>query len=391
MKKSYEHIVVGCGAIGSAATYWLSRTAGSEVLCLEQFNLGHEKGSSEDHSRIIRLAYHAPEYTALTPHTYEAWAEVEQESGVQLVFKTGGLDLESVDGQPAHLHYYTDSMDAAGILYERLSAREVMERFPPFHLDDSVQAIYQEDTGLVDAGKANAVHITLARARGATILDDTPVRSVRPVGDGVEVATDAGTFTGQRLIVATGAWTNELLRHFGIELPITLTQEQVTYYQTPHLKDFAMGKFPTWIWHGGEKATFYGMPLYGEVGIKATQDIGGDEVTLETRTFESNPRVISNVRSFLERYLPDALGPELYTKTCLYDMPPNRNFVLDTLADHPQVSVCVGAGHAFKFAGLLGLILSELATDGKTSYPIGSFNLDRPPLTDPDYEPSFAV
>ena len=76
MKRTFEYIVVGCGGIGSATAYWLSREAGKEVLGLEQFTLGHDKGSSEDHSRIIRLSYHAPEYTTLTPHTYEAWAEV---------------------------------------------------------------------------------------------------------------------------------------------------------------------------------------------------------------------------------------------------------------------------------------------------------------------------
>ena len=77
MKTAYEYIVVGCGGIGSAAAYWLAREAGGEVLGLEQFALGHDRGESQDHSRIIRLSYHAPEYTALTRHTYAAWAEVE--------------------------------------------------------------------------------------------------------------------------------------------------------------------------------------------------------------------------------------------------------------------------------------------------------------------------
>src|SRR5687767_5067612 len=94
VKTAYEFIVAGCGGIGSAATYWLSRLAGSEVLTFEQFHVGHDNGASQDHSRIIRLSYHTPEYTALTPATYEAFAEVEEESGQQLVVKTGGLDIE---------------------------------------------------------------------------------------------------------------------------------------------------------------------------------------------------------------------------------------------------------------------------------------------------------
>lgn len=81
MKTAYEFIVVGCGALGSAAAYWLSRMAGSEVLVLEQFRIGHDFGASEDHSRIIRLSYHTPEYTALTPHTYTAWTQSSRSPG----------------------------------------------------------------------------------------------------------------------------------------------------------------------------------------------------------------------------------------------------------------------------------------------------------------------
>jgi sarcosine oxidase len=391
LKTNYEYIVVGCGGIGSAAAYWLSRKAGKEVLALEQFTLGHDKGSSEDYSRIIRLSYHAPEYTTLTPHTYEAWDEVEQESGERLVFKSGGLDLEPVQDEPQYVNLYAGAMRAAGIVHEELSAWEVMERFPQFRLDDNVRGVYQADAGLVDAGRANATHVSLARSRGATILENTPVRNIRVVGDGVEVVTGRGTFSGRRLVVAAGAWTNRVLRHVGVELPITCTQEQVTYFRAPRLEEFSLERFPIWIWHGGLEETFYGLPVYGAPGTKAGQDVGGDVVTVDTRTFEPNPRILANLRRFLERYIPGSLGPELYTKTCLYDMPPDREFVLGTLPEHPQVSVFNGAGHGFKFSSLAGKILSELAIHGKSQYPIEPFRLDRPALTDPTYEPVFAM
>ncbi|HEX2183455.1 MAG TPA: N-methyl-L-tryptophan oxidase [Rubrobacteraceae bacterium] len=391
MKTDFEYVVVGCGGIGSAAAYWLSREAGEGVLALEQFHLGHEKGGSEDHSRIIRLSYHAPEYTALTPHTYEAWAEVEEESGTRLVIKTGGLDLEPVGDVPKYVNQYAGAMSAAGIRYEELSAGEVMRRFPQFRLDDGVRGVYQEDAGLVDAGKANATHVSLARARGATVLDNTPVRSVRAVDDGVEIATDAGTFSGRRLVVTAGAWTNKVLRHVGVEIPLTCTQEQVTYFRAPDLEEFSPGRFPVWIWHGGPESSFYGVPVYGEPATKAGQDVGGDVVSVDNRTFQTNERVLANVRRFLERYIPGSVGPELYTKTCLYDMPPDREFVLGTLPEHPQISVFNGAGHGFKFASLVGKILCELAVRGETSYPIEAFRPDRPALTDPTYEPAFAM
>ena len=96
MNSDYEVIVVGCGGLGSAALYRLAR-GGVSALGIEQFRLGHDRGASQDHSRIIRLAQHQPEYAALAPHAYDAWYEVERESGLQLLLKTGGLVIEAVD------------------------------------------------------------------------------------------------------------------------------------------------------------------------------------------------------------------------------------------------------------------------------------------------------
>ena len=79
----------------------------------------------------------------------------------------------------------------------------------------------------------------------------------------------------------------------------------------------------------------------------------------------------------------------LYTKPCLYTMPPDRNFILDSLPEYPHISLVVGAGHAFKFAGLFGRILSDLALDGRTVFPISIFSLTRPAITDPDFQPVF--
>jgi sarcosine oxidase len=243
----------------------------------------------------------------------------------------------------------------------------------------------------VDAGKGNAVHVALARARGATVLDEAPVHGVRTVGDGVEVDTSVGTFSARKLVVAAGAWTNRVLGHLGYEILITCTQEQVTYFQTPYLREFAPDRFPVWIWHGGPDYSFYGLPVYGAVGSKAGQDAGGDVVSVDTRTFDPNPRILANLRGFLERYIPRSLGPELYTKTCLYDMPPDREFVLGTLPELPQITFFCGAGHAFKFAGLVGRILGDLALEGHTRYPIEAFSPDRPALTDPNYEQTLAM
>jgi sarcosine oxidase len=388
MKRAYDYIVIGCGGIGSAAAYWLSRVAGPEVLVLEQFQLGHDQAASDDHSKIIRLAYHAARYTALTPQTFVAWREVEQESGIRLVLKTGGLDLAPMDTVgAAALEQRAAAMDRHGIPYERLRARDVMVRWPQFRLPETTEALYQAEGGLVDTRKAIATHAALARGRGATILDRTQAREIRLSGDLVEVTTEEVTFTGRRVILAADAWTNKLLQSLGTRWPLTVTEEQVTYFATPNLRDFAPDRFPIWIWHGED--AFYGFPVYGEVATKAGQDVGGDVVTVDTRRRAPNPRPLRKLTDFLAAHIPGFLGPILYTKPCLYTMPPDRDFIIDRLPDHPQVAVAVGAGHAAKFSCLIGRILSQLAIDGETPYSIEAFRIRRPALTDRGFVPTF--
>ena len=388
MQRTYEVIVVGCGGIGSAAAYWLARQIGAKVLAIDQFRLGHDRGSSQDHSRIIRHSYHDPVYTALAAPAYELWSHVEAESGLQLVFKTGGLDLELLGTTgPKDLAHCAATMAASGIPYEELSAQEVMARWPQFHLPDDARGLYQADSGLVDAGKANAAHVALARLHGATILDCLPVRTIRQSRDTIQVVTDDGVFTAGHLVIAAGAWTNTLLKDVGIAWPLTITQEQVTYFATPHLREFAPDRFPIWIWRAPQG--FYGFPIYGEVATKAGQDVGGEEVTAETRTFEPNQGAKERLVTFLEKHIPRFIGPELYTKTCLYTMPPDRHFIIDAAPNHPRITVAVDGGHAFKFATLIGRILSQLALDGQTEYPIATFHADRPALTDPSFQPVF--
>jgi sarcosine oxidase len=381
MKQEYRDIVIGLGGIGSGAAYWLSRQHGAEVLGIEQFELGHIHGASQDHSRIIRLSYHTPLYVELAQAAYAAWDVVEAELGEPLIVRTGGLDLE-----PAHaaisLDPYRDSLAARNVPYEMLDAAEIMRRWPQWRLTEDVRGLYQPQGGIAPAARCNAAHQRLARLHGATLLERTPVLAVRDAGGEVEIVTGAGAFRCERLIIAADAWTNELLQAFGLQLPLTVTQEQVTYFATPRPEQYAPARFPVWIWM--DDPSFYGFPVYGEPGVKVAQDVGGREVTARTRTYEADAAAFERVRSFMARVLPGAIGPVLYTKTCLYTLTPDRDFVVDTLPDHPHVALGLGAGHAFKFASVIGRLLAGLAGAGPVDIDLAPFAVDRPILQQAD-------
>lgn len=395
MNRDYPIVVVGCGGLGSAALHWLAQEAGSAVLGLEQFGLGHHRGASQDHSRIIRLAQHQDAYADLAPEAYDAWRDVERASGVPLLLRTGGLVIEDADHRglaatgTRTIAGYADVMRRHGVRFDELGAADLASRWPQFRLAGSERALFQPESGIVDAARANATHLALARGAGATVLDQTPVLGLRPRGHLVEVITAAETYLAERVVLAADAWTNTLLAGLGRQLPLRVTQEQVTYYATTHLHAFSPDRFPVFMWHG--RHNFYGFPVYGEVATKLGQHNGGPPTTGDTRTFEPDPRREERQRDFLAAHLPGFAGPTLYTRTCLYTVPPDQHFVLDTVPEHPQVAVAVGAGHAFKFASLVGQVLADLTLRGKSARPLETFRLDRPALTDPTFTPSHHV
>lgn len=382
-RRAWDVIVVGLGAFGSAAAYWASTRPGVRVLGLERFELGHANGASADHSRIIRLSYHDPAYVRLARRAYASWSAVERESGDRIVTVTGGLDLWPAD--PAiPKDDYTRSLATEDVPFEQLDAAEIMRRWPQWRLAHDVTGVWQSEGGIADPYHGNAAHRRLATDRGATLIDRAPVESIREVGGAYEVRADGTTYEAGRVVLSVDAWTNELLAHFDRRLPLTVTKEQVTYFACPDPAAFAPDRFPIWIWM--DDPSFYGFPVYGEAGPKAAQDCGGQPVDPDRRTFEPDPAIHARVIAFLEGRLPGALGPDISTKTCLYTLTPERDFVIDRLPDSPGVVVGLGAGHGFKFASVIGRILVELALDGHTpSEPeIGAFRLDRPALLDAD-------
>jgi sarcosine oxidase len=392
VRTAWDAIVVGLGAIGSGAACWLSRRLGPGVLGLEQFELGHTRGAGQDHSRIIRLSYHRPDYVRLARRAFATWAEIEAESGDTIVTRTGGLDVAPREAS-IPMADYTAAMDAEAVPYEHLAGPEIVRRWPQWRLGEEHHGLYQADAGIADPNRGNAAHQRLARDHGATLLEHTPVTRLRDAGGGlIEVETADGTrHRAPRVVVAADAWTNDLLAGFGRRLPLTVIQAQVTYFSAPDPVAFAPDRFPIWIWL--DEPSFYGFPTYGEPGPKAAEDVGGDEVTPATRTYERNEVAFARLADFLGRHLPGVLGPEIVTKTCLYTLTPDRDFVVDRLPEHPGVLVALGAAHAYKFASVLGRILAELAIDGETpsASEIERFAIDRPILLEREPATSWMV
>ena len=310
---------------------------------------------------------------------FAAWSEVEQASGEQLVIRTGGIDLYPPSAAD-WIDDYVGSLDeVGGIEYEWLDAAETMRRWSPWRLTDDIRVMYQQDSGIVAAAKANAAHRRLAESMGATLVQNARVTAVREADGSYELNTEAGIYRAERLVIAADAWTNELLGQLWRPINLVVTQEQVAYYAPREVELFSPERFPIWIWMG--EPSFYGVPVFGEPGPKIGRDVGGPEVTGDDRSFEPRADYSEVLDEFMREHLPEGFGPHLRQRTCLYTMTPDREFVLDLVPGHRRAAVGQGAAHAFKFASVFGKSLVELVMEGKAASDVSAWSVEREILT----------
>ncbi len=381
-----DYVVAGLGALGSATALELARR-GHRVVGLERFELGHSRGASHDTSRILRHSYHTPAYVRLTQQAYDDWARLEHDVQQPLVMAVGGLDLFPRDAAIPPIDY-TSSLDEVGIDYQQLDAATVMKQWPQLRLPDDTLALYQEDAAIVPAGRGTRAMQDAARRHGAVLRERTPVLSVRDLGDDIEVETPGGAVRCRSLVVTADAWANDVLAGLGASIPLEVTLEQVTYFRPERPHEFAPGRLPLWIWM--DDPSFYGFPCYGEPTVKAAQDCGGPTVDPERRRSEPDPDMERLLADHMHRLLPGS-GEPVRSLRCQYTLTPDRDFVISTVPGHEQVVVGLGAAHGFKFAPTFGRLLADLAVDGSTSTDLTGFGMDRPALTDPDYQAHWLV
>jgi len=370
----FDVAVIGLGATGSAALYRLAKR-GLGAVGIEQFAPGHQRGSSHGETRIIRLGYFEhPSYVPLVRAALALWRALESEAGEKLLQVTGVLELGAPDG--TLVAGTLRSARAHGLPHEVLDAAAVRQRFPVLQVPKDFVGVLQRDGGILFPEAAVRVQLALAKAAGAEVRTNETVRAIEPATAGVRIVTDRDVVTAERAIVAAGPWIKRLLP--GLPAPLRVTRQVVGWFAPADPALFAPQRFPVFMIENGD-GLFYGFPAGAKPGIKFAKHHHADQaVDPDAPVDPLTDADEAMLRAALAAHVPSANGALLDHQTCLYTLAPDGDFIIDHLPAAPGVIVASPcSGHGFKFAPVVGDILADLATAGRTRHDISRFRLPR--------------
>lgn len=349
----YDVIVIGGGAMGSAATWQLARS-GRSVLLLDRYGAGHAYGASHGEVRIFRYGYVDPRYVRMAQAALRRWRELEADSGQSLIELTGALD----HGPEADIEDLAVAYRECGVAHERITPDEASQRWPGMRFDTTV--LLQTEAGWIRAAATlQALHRAAAR-HGADVRWNERVLEIKAGADVVRLRTDSDGFEAPVVVVAAGAWTEQVLGSTGISLPIlSNTQEQIFHFPpNPAIRSLPGDNLWPPFMHRGPQI-WYGLETPGE-GIKLGEHHGGIPCDPDARSFVVDPGARERACEYAARWLPGVDPEPVSETTCLYTTTPTEDFVIER---YGRIVVAAGfSGHGFKFTPLVGARLAELAT-----------------------------
>jgi sarcosine oxidase len=388
MQNNVDTIILGLGAMGSAAIYQLAKR-GHRVLGIDQFSPPHHYGSSHGETRIIRQAIgEGEEYVPLALRSYELWREIEREAGQELLVITGGLILESqqsnstMHGRRNFLAQTIQCATRFNIRHEILEPQDIRKRYPQFAVTNEF-GYFESETGYLRPELCIQAQLHLAKRHGAKLQTNEKVLSIHPDRfNRVMVKTDRAAYGADKLIIAAGSWVTQFLdlsyaQYFRV-------YRQVMFWfkiQNDLQNQFLPGKFPIFIWVfeiGGE-TVFYGFPSLDGKTIKIASEQYANVTTPERVDREiTDDEKNTMYKDYLLGRLPGITNACDQAASCLYTTTPDFNFVIDFYPGQPQVIIASPcSGHGFKHSAAVGEVLAELVLGGKSKIDISSFGIDR--------------
>lgn len=373
--------VVGLGAIGSQVLWQLSQQAGIEVHGYETHYPGHPTaGAGGDNRLFWNVELSEPKYAPIIVRAGEAWDRLERAAGMPLRDRTGVLVFGEQGS--AQMRQAVSSAELTGARIEQLAHDELANRFPQFAFGPEDVGVWDIDGAAIKPELTVATAARLAEQRGATIHYFERVLGLDLESPGATVRTTAGSQKFDRVVVAAGGWTPQLLPYLKQEV---VARRLTSAWYFADTSGYLEG-FPPFL--QSAPAYCYGIPSGDGFSVKVGFGFNDHLVTGDPDTLprdlkgEALEQQVERFGRLREGLFP-GLAPRPY-RVSTYVESYTRS-MLEHVQHHPEsddVVVLTGfSGHGFRAAPAIGEIGAELVLHGESTTDIG-FLAEAPPAFD---------
>lgn len=367
-------VIVGGGIMGTSTAYFLSTETDLDVTLLEKDGIG--TGSTGDSSAILRHHYGDQEiYSKMAWWSHKFYRQFDEETGEAIAYEKNPL----VRFGNEHTSGGTYAKDGYEVLSDldipvtRYESDELPGQYPMIAGVDAYDfGISDDEAGYSDGADAANGFDRAARRNGATVITGTGVESIT-VDDGsvVGVDTEDGEIACETIVVAAGPWTPRLSETVGVDIPITVTREQVLilHPSETYTEEYS-SPVPTTALPGGE---WYIRPDFGD-GILVATHHTSEEVNPDRYDTTPDEETILELTDKLGKMIPELQDAGIQGQYCgVYSSTPDHDFILDQIGPDGCYFACGFSGHGFKQAPAVGKIMTDLITTGSTSLVDASF------------------
>ena len=362
-------VVIGLGAFGSAALWRLAHR-GVDVAGIERHGIGHHLGSSHGLTRLFRVA--CQEHPGLAPialKSLELWTGLGNETGQRLVHQSGCLSVGGPDSRP--VTGAIAAAAAAGLPVHELSHNELLARQPQYAgLADADVAVWDPGAGICYPERNIRAHTAAAQRLGAEVYPHTMVVGIEPGQDGVTVRTPTVEFRAAQVVVAAGAWLGTLVP--GLQLAPRRTPQFWFRPRDPGSGEFALDRFPAFIWDRPDGGSLWGHGSAEDYGIKiGPEPVMSDSAGIDPEEMDRYIHLDTDIDALTARVAQafPGLDPRpAKAITCMVTDSADGQFLVGRLPGRPRVVVAGGdSGHGFKHAAGIGELVAQLIT-GQRAY-----------------------
>jgi 4-methylaminobutanoate oxidase (formaldehyde-forming) len=213
-------VVIGGGIMGCSTLYHLAGLGVGDALLLERGKL--TCGTTWHSAAQVRQLRSTNNLTQLIRYSSELYARLEAETGQSTGWiETGSLSIATNEDRLTHIRRQASLGKLFGVETHELSAAEASALWPMMRSDDIVGAVYSPNDGRVNPSDLCAALAKGAKARGARVIEDTPVTGIR-VRDGrvMGVDTAAGHIACEAVVNCAGLWGREVGAMAGVSVPL---------------------------------------------------------------------------------------------------------------------------------------------------------------------------